>query len=149
MKIYTAGPISGSRYEEVSRYFSLAKTSLESVGYTVFTPMLGKEALRTELEFKAKGYENFPISTNHAIFNRDRWMVDSSDIIYANLSRSGERVSIGTCMELAWASDKGKHVIVVMQKDNIHNHAFVLEAADIIFETHGEALEYLFKLAGK
>jgi hypothetical protein len=49
-------------------------------------------------------------------------------------------------MELAWASILGKHTVVSMQKENVHRHAFILEAADVIFETHEESMEYLDKL---
>lgn len=145
MKIYIAGPISGKGYDEVMKYFKTTNDLL-SKHFEVFCPLNGKGHLRNELEFKAHGYDEHPISTNHAIIERDRWMVDQSDVIYANLTESGERVSIGTCMELAWGHDKGKHTIVAMNKDNIHRHAFVLEAADIVFETHKEAMEYLRNL---
>lgn len=146
MKIYIAGPISGMSYDEVSSYFRDTKITLEEAGFTVVSPMTGKKELRTELEFRKEGYDNVPVATNHAIYNRDRWMVTQSDIIYANLMNCGDRVSIGTCMELAWAFDKGKHVVIAMDKENIHRHAFVLESAHIVFESHNDAIKYLFNL---
>jgi hypothetical protein len=69
-------------------------------------------------------------------------MVKKVDIVLVDLSNI-KNVSIGCCMELAWAQDNDKHTIVVMEKSNIHMHAFVLEAADIVFEQLEEALEYL------
>ena len=147
-KIYVAGPISGMSYDEVQKYFKTTSHKLEQLGYDVLTPMIGKSALRTELKLRTKDY-TYPISTNHAIFGRDQWMVRQSDIILCNLENSGERVSIGSMMELAWASMLGKHIIVVLPKNNIHQHAFVLEAADIIYETYDEALEYLENLIKK
>ena len=39
--------------------------------------------------------------------------------------------------------DRDCHTILVMPKKNVHQHAFVIEAADIIFETIEEAVEYL------
>jgi len=71
-----------------------------------------------------------------------------SDILYANFL-GATRVSIGSMFELAWGSDNKKQVIVVMEKDNIHRHAFVLEAATIIFETTEEAQDYLQQLVSK
>ena len=35
---------------------------------------------------------------------------------------------------------------VVMSDDSAHNHAFVLEAADIVFRSHFEAVRYLKNL---
>jgi nucleoside 2-deoxyribosyltransferase len=109
--------------------------------------MTGKSYLRTELEFKSNGYGN-PVSTNHAILSRDKWMVGQCDIFLCDLTYARERVSIGAMMELAWANLLGKHTVVVMQSENnIHRHAFPLEASDVIFETMEDATAYLLKLA--
>lgn len=146
MKIYIGGRISGLSYEDASNYFNTTKSNLEEMGYAVLSPMTAKNALRTEIKLKSTDYSN-PVSTNHAIFERDKWCVEQSDIFYLNLLACGSNfVSMGGVTELAWASLRGKHTIVVMQKDNIHRHAFILEAADIVFETHEEAIDYLYKL---
>jgi nucleoside 2-deoxyribosyltransferase len=148
MKVYCVHPISGTSAEEVFGYYERTKEALTELGYNVLTPMYGKGQLRTELEFKAHGYENNPLATNRAIFGRDRWMVEQADILYANLLGAG-RVSIGSCFELAWGSDLRKQVVLVMEKDNIHRHAFVLEAATVIFEDEDSALAYLAALSNK
>jgi len=145
MNIYTAHPISGESFEDVVSYYENLRDMLGQVGYKVLCPMTGKGYLRTELKFKAHGYKDKPISTNHAIIERDRWMIEQSDIVLADL-RKAERVSIGCMFELAWAMDNGKHTIVIMEEDNIHRHAFVIEAADIIFQDLGDALKYLTDL---
>lgn len=148
LKIYLAGPISGMGYEEVQNYFNRMYSLLTNAGYKVFSPMTGKSALRTEKNLKAHGIEGVPIATNHAIFNRDKWMVtQQADVVFANFTRGKGIVSIGTMMELAWASYTNKHVVVALPKDDIHQHAFVLEAANVVFETEDEALEYLYQLS--
>jgi nucleoside 2-deoxyribosyltransferase len=147
MRVYCVHPISGMSGDEVFEYYQDTYDVL-SEKYDVLTPMIGKTKLRTEIKFKAEGYKDNPLATNHAIFERDRWMVKQSDIIYANLSGT-DRVSIGSMMELAWASLLGKYIVLVMEKDNIHRHAFVLEAADVIFYNEEEALDYLRALANK
>lgn len=143
MKIYLAGPISGKGYDEVVTQYKEKTKYLKEWGYDVLCPMTGKSYLRNEVEFRSAGYDQFPVSSNHAIFERDKWMVSNCDIVLADLSNSGERVSIGTMMELAWASMLGKHTIIILPKENIHRHAFVLESGDIIFETIEEANKYL------
>lgn len=146
MIIYLAGPITGKGYDEVvGRYQDKAKM-LREWGYDVLCPMTGKTYLRNEVELKAGGYSN-PVSTNHAIAERDKWMVTRSDVVLADLSNSGDRVSIGTVMEMAFASLSGKHCVAVIPEGNIHNHAFILEAADIVFRTEEEAYGYLQALA--
>ena len=73
-------------------------------------------------------------------------MVGQADIVFVDLSNS-VFTSIGCMFELAWAYELRKHVVVVVPEENIHQHAFVLQAADIIFETTEEALNYLHALA--
>lgn len=85
MKIYLARPISGSSFEEVSNYYTEAQSTFENWGFSVLHPMTGKSYLRTELKFKAEGYGT-PISGNHAILERDLWMVRQSDVVYLDLT---------------------------------------------------------------
>jgi nucleoside 2-deoxyribosyltransferase len=143
MKIYLSGPITGKGYDEVVDRYREKAELLRLMGYWVLCPMTGKPYLRNELESKASRYTHPPASSNHAIFERQKWVISGTDIVLVDLSNSGERVSIGTCFELAWASMLGKHTIVVMPEENIHQHAFVLEAADIVFETLEDAYKYL------
>jgi nucleoside 2-deoxyribosyltransferase len=145
LNIYIVHPISGCTGEEVVKYYDDMIEVLKDFGYNTFSPMTGKRQMRTELEFKATGYDNCPITSNHAIIERDRWMVSKADVVFANLTKAG-RVSIGSCFELAWAHDKGKHTVVVMEEKNIHRHAFVIESADIVFTTEEDALAYLKEL---
>lgn len=145
LTIYLARPISGQSYDDVMRYYNETTQVLQYEGYSVLHPMIGKGLLRTEKVLKKSGYENLPLSKNHAIFGRDRWMVGKADIVYANLV-GATSVSIGTMMELAWASMLGKYTIVAMEDDNVHQHAFVLEAADLVLPAHADVRDYLRKL---
>jgi hypothetical protein len=147
MKIYCVHPISGASAEEIFKYYDQTKDILIKLGYDVFTPMYGKEYLRNEIKFKAEGYTN-PLSTNHSIFNRDKWMCLQADIIYASFIGT-KIVSIGSMFELAWANIHNKQIVIAMEQDNIHRHAFVLEAATIIYPTEDEAINYLTKIIKK
>ena len=147
MRIYLIHPISGLSYDDVVEYYNKAVDFFRTAGLEVLYPMTGKNYLRNEKKFRAEGYKKHPASTNHAIFGRDKWMVQSADILYANFVKATKDVSIGSVMELAMGKVLGKHTIVAMGKENIHRHAFVLEAADIIFETDEEAKEYIEKLS--
>jgi len=108
--------------------------------------MVGESYLRPEMKIKPHGYIDKPIAANHAIVERDRWMIGQSEIVLVDLLHA-ERVSIGCMFELAWASEIRKHTIVIMEKENIHRHAFVIDSADIVFETLDEALDYLENLS--
>lgn len=147
LSIYCVHPISGLTAEEVFGYYERTQLLLNAVGYDVYIPMFGKGSLRTEMKFKSHDYRS-PLTKNHAIYLRDKWMVEKSDILYANFLGS-KIVSIGSVMELGWGSMLGKQNIVVMEKDNIHQHSFVLEAATIVFDNEEDAIEYLTKLFKK
>lgn len=147
MKIYTAGPISGQGYDEVMTRYRSQVTTLQNMGFEVLCPMTGKEYLRNEIEFKAQGYDMYPASCNHAIKERDRWMVGQVDLVLVDFTECKGIVSIGSCMELAWADELKKHSIVVMEEGNIHQHCFIIECADIVFPTMDEAYKYLSNLS--
>ena len=146
MRIYLAASITGMYSDDVIKYFEDTRDRLKGMGYEVLHSMTGKDYLRTETKLKAGGY-SFPPSTNHAIIERDRWMVTTADIVYCNLTMA-KQVSIGCCMELAWAHQLGKHTVLAMQEGNANQHAFVLETADVHFQGWYEAEEYLEKLVG-
>lgn len=142
MKIYVGHPITGLDGDEVIQYYDTIKGQL--LGHTILCPMTGKDHLRTAKDLGAD-LEDHPITKNHAIFSRDEWMVSHCDMVLMDLS-GATNVSIGCVMELAFASSYKKHIVLVMEKGNIHNHAFVKEAAHIIYETLDEALDYINQL---
>ena len=146
MKIYLAGPISGLSYKEAIEHFISRANRLKRIGYEVMHPMLAKNHLRNDLEFKAEGYTNNPISTNKAILRADFWKTDICDILFVDLTSGKDRVSIGTVAEITRAFTNHKLIITVLPKDNIHNHAFILEMSSIIFETVNDAIDYLIEI---
>lgn len=148
MIIYMVRPISGCEFKEVIAYYEDVADILQDVGYEVLHAMMGKCEFRGQQGlFKKDGYTH-PISTDRAIIGRDRWMTKKADIVFANFL-GAKLVSIGSVMELAWAFDHGKHVVIAMEEDNIHRHAFVMQCADIIFPTHEESIDYLTHLKRK
>lgn len=143
MKIYVAHQISGLTFNEVVNYYLSMKHKLTEMGYEVLCPMTAKGFLRTDKSevFKPKDYK-YPQATNHAIFERDKWMVSDCDVLYCDFTRS-DRILIGCLFEIAWAALLGKHTVLVIPDDNIHQHAFVLEAGDIVFSKTADAISYL------
>jgi len=146
MKIYLARPISGKTKDNVFDNYLRTIEWLSGRNVQILCPMMGKNFLRTDPNEKYKPVDNLhPITTNHAIFERDIWMVKQSDVIFMDLI-DADHVSIGCIMELAIAASEEKHTILAMEEGNIHEHAFVVEAADIRFYTYDDAIEYLLKL---
>jgi len=145
LSVYCAHPISGLTWDEVVDYYQDINSLLGGMGLDVLHPMTGKGEIRTEISerFQPADFKS-AIASNHAIFERDRWMVNQCDMLLLDLTGT-TTISIGCMMELAWASLLGKYTVVIMEPTNIHLHAFVVEAADIIFETESIALAYLKK----
>lgn len=139
--IYLIGPITGLSYDDATSHFTDRAKLLP--GYDILQPMLGKEYLRNETELKAVGYEDFPISTNHAITLSDFWRVDQADILFADFTKAKDKVSIGTVAEISRGFAKGKLIITVLPDNNIHNHAFILEMSTVVFKTVEEGIDYL------
>jgi len=147
MKVYLAGPISGQSYDAVEGIINQKRAILENYGYEVSSPLVSKTAVRTDVKLRAEGYGH-PESTNHAIFERDRWLVENCDIIFVDFTDAGERASLGSCMEMAWGCMLDKYIVAVIPKGTVHEHAFLLEASDIVYETREEALKYLKQFIG-
>ena len=145
MIVYLARPITGLSYDAIMASLEFVESVLHAAGYQTLCPLRGKTYLRSEREFRASDYRH-PVSTNHAIVERDSWMVARADIVFMDLS-DARAISIGCMMELAWGHWLRKHTIVVLPPGNVHRHAFVLEAADVVFATQAEALHYLCELA--
>jgi len=144
MKIYLARPFTGHSYKEVAAYYKKCSKELTKYGYQILNPLTCKNFLKNEKSLKS-GYFNHPAITPHAIFRRDKWMVKQADIVYANLL-SSTKVSIGVCFELAWANTYHKHTILAINQNNVYNHAFLIEAADMTFTKHEEVIKYLKEL---
>lgn len=147
MKIYCARPFTGCTYKHVDQYYNILYKYLHPMGYSMLYSMMCKDGgeLDKKNKFTPKSLGSSAFATNHAIVERDKWLINKADVVLVDLSAT-KRVSIGSMMELAWATYINKHTIVVMEKDNIHQHAFVAESADVITQTLDEALKYLEQL---
>lgn len=145
MKIYLAGPITGKSFDEVMSRYKEKTSLLVDFGYEVLSPMTAKGGLKGVSAFVSTGYAG-PVANDHSIFERDRWMVQQADVVLADLSNANT-VSIGTTMELAWASMLNKHTVLVMGENNPHDHAFIKQAADVRLCSMEEAYDYLRELS--
>jgi nucleoside 2-deoxyribosyltransferase len=145
MRVYLAGPITGKSFDEVMSRYKEKTAILIDFGYEVLSPMTAKGGLKGVNSFVSSGYAG-PVANDHSIFERDRWMVSQADVVLVDLSNA-TAISIGTMMELAWASYLNKHTILVMGESNVHDHAFVKEAADIRLPDLEAAYDYLRELS--
>lgn len=143
--IYLVHAMSGLKWEDVAEYYQKAKKDLDALGYYTMHPMCAKGELKGAKFDPRAGETANPVVSPHGITRRDHWMVRKADIVFADLS-GVKKKSIGSIAEVSAAYTQGKHTIGVMEKGNVHEHAFMFEQFDVIFETYAEAIEYLKKL---
>lgn len=147
LKIYAAGPMSGLTVSQIKERYERVLLDL-GADYQVFHPMIDHSAFECKT-----ADDNFVVEprseaqVQRSFFGRDKWMVTSCDVLFADFTQDTGKVSIGTMMEIAWAHLLGKYVVLVMPPGNTHEHAFVDQAADTVFADYDSAVRYLLKLA--
>lgn len=136
LKTYLAGPITGCSYEECTEWrdeFAALCPDIEC-----YSPMRGKMYLSGEAKIDAE-YSDRVLSTARGIMTRDYFDCCRCDFLVINLS-GASRVTIGSCMELAWAFMRQIPVIAIMEAEgNIHEHPMVNEAISYKVQTVEEA----------
>ena len=149
MIVYLAGPITGKTYAGATDWrhdFGLILPKIIKL-----SPMRGKDYLKELVDDVMPNAVNGSnprqlMSTPRAVFSRDLFDIRRSDAIVANFLHSTER-SIGTVFELGYARSLGKLIIVVMDEQNVHEHAFIREAASFVVPTLKDAEDLLEQLS--
>jgi nucleoside 2-deoxyribosyltransferase len=130
-RVYLAGPVTGLHYDGAQDWRDKAQDALALAGVKAFSPLRSKQYLRAvgELQATAEGYGDLSaMSTPRGIMTRDRFDATRADALLVNLL-GATRVSIGTCMEIAWADLARIPVVVAIEPaGNVHEHDMINEA---------------------
>ena len=125
MKIYLGGPIAGASIEELHGWRDQVKKELSS--YTFLDPTDRVYSKEEEMSSKIV----------NEIITLDKVDISISEIIFVNLSLIGKLKCIGSIMELIYAFEKGKFVVVIMPTDSAvspwityHSHFVVNSIAE-------------------
>jgi nucleoside 2-deoxyribosyltransferase len=139
--VYLAGPISGLSYDASTQWRTEVTDALRRSGIKAVSPLRAKVYLRdegpikdayTDEDLAGKAFIN--MSTERGITSRDRFDCTNCGVLFVNLLGT-TRVSIGTCMEIAWADVNRIPIVLVMEdKDNLHDHAMIRDC--ISFRTN-------------
>lgn len=128
--VYLAGPITGLSYEGATDWREQAIQIFANAGIDAFSPMRSKTYLLQET-YLGDSYEDTVMSSQRGIYARDYYDCRTKDALFVNLL-GADRVSIGTVMEIAWATAYEKPIVLVMEKEgNIHSHAMLREACPL------------------
>lgn len=115
-RVYLAGPIAGLSYGDATDWRSQAEEWLKRHDIVGFSPMRWKRYLAREIDLKASGYDEFPLSSARGITTRDRFDTMRVDAMIVNVL-GAEKVSIGTCIELGWADAARVPIILAIEKE--------------------------------
>lgn len=148
--VYLAGPISGLDYQGATGWREEARIFLENRGIRALSPMRGKKFLKDVTSFSAT-CENYGgrsvLASPKGIMTRDRYDATHCDVLLVNFL-GAKTVSIGTCMEVAWADGLRTPIVAVMEEGNVHEHAMITEAIGYRVDTLKEALEITTLILG-
>ncbi len=125
--VYLCGQITGLSYSE-ARYGWREQVVKELIGtdITPLSPMRAKNHLEAVQELSQWGDPSSVLSCPRGLTTRDRFDVNRSQILFANLLGM-DRVSIGSMIEFGWADAQRIPILCVMEQDNPHQHAMVMD----------------------
>ena len=122
MRIYLAGPIFQCEDHEAIDWREAAKAKLD--GFEVIDPM--------ERDYRGATDEN-----HKKIVEDDKALIDSCDILLVNHLKP----SVGTSMEILYAWERAKHIVVVSQNDE--NSPWLIYHANKICPSLKDAFDHI------
>jgi len=141
--VYLAGPISGINLEGGSGWREYVIENLYDQ-IQGLSPLRNKEYLKNEGDLDGS-YEEWPLSNQRGIYSRDRFDCHRADIVLVNFL-GAKSVSIGSCMEVAWAAQNNTPVILIMEPGNVHEHPMILEASPFVVQDIDSAIDLIHAL---
>ena len=122
MKVYLAGPIFQMEDHECIDWRKQAKHKLN--GFEVFDPMVR--------DYRGVTDENY-----QKIVEEDKAFIDDCDVLLVNHLKP----SVGTSMEILYAWERKKHVIII--SENSKNSPWLIYHSDKIFSSLDDAVNHI------
>ncbi len=140
--VYLAGPISGLTYGECTDWRNTVAAALNSDKVETLTPLRGKHFLSGKGAIHSGSYDDTIISAK-GITRRDMFDTLRSTAVFVNLLGT-KQVSIGTCMEIAWAYQAQIPTVVLMEPGSVHrNHVMIQESCTYIADSVEQGIELM------
>lgn len=148
-KVYLAGPIGGSTYDEAQNW----RMNLSDLLYGMsdgaihgYSPLRGKGALKSAGPLSTAAYPFYsPLATSKAILTRDFNDCRTADLVIANLlpHDNGAPPSLGTVMEIGFAYALQVPILAIRADatNAVANHAMVNSAVSFWAESMDEAAD--------
>lgn len=140
-KIYLAGPVTGLTYEEASAW-RIEFSSLLPLQMVALNP-IGSETHLISAEVIPASSPGHPISNARSLVAKCRHMVQSCDVLVANLL-GAKQMSPGTVVEIGWADCLRKPILLIMENEgNPHDRPLVTELAGWRVQSLPDALQVI------
>lgn len=137
-RVYLAGPIGPGGSESNGPWRLAARQYLEDKGLNVVEPL------------EASMYDIYDVNNPNEIAKilteRDRRFSMTSDYLLANFLGAEAR-SMGTCIELGWASAAHTTIVTVMDEENPHRHPIVESVSSYIVDNLLQGCKIIASLA--
>ena len=118
-KVYLAGPIASRDLEGATTWRYQAKHLLAENCIDGYSPLRGKEDLIPQRGLIGSNTDDYipdPLTSAKGITARDRYDVQSADLVIANLLDMVEKPT-GTAIEFGWADSWGVPVIMIIEPE--------------------------------
>lgn len=148
MRVYLSGPITGHSSAEIADWRGWIK--LHCPQFEWVDPAIATYDSSVAYQRKESPSEAVKrLLHGRLVVDRNKLLIRSCDLVFANLLGVQTKVSIGSVGELFWASAFGKPIIVVREaKGNVHDHAMINAIASKVCFSLEDGLSYLREFSG-
>lgn len=144
--IYTCGPMTGLTPKDASEWREIVERELGDA-FVVLSPLRVEGALLPKDEvIGALPDSKEPTLQGAAIYHRDIFDIDRTDILLANLTNVPDGPCIGSVFEIGYAAAlKPKPAIIVVAPAGsvFARHPLITTPANVVFETLAEAIYHI------
>lgn len=141
--VYLAGPLAGQEFVHAVAWRDYVNSQLAMRSGTeihCISPMRGKPSIRVGDIINSTKQDNTALNVvPKQIVARDRYDVQRCDVVLAYFWHAN-KVSIGTCFELAWANAWNKPIIIVKDTMGYHDHIFIDQVAHWVLDDLDDAI---------
>lgn len=145
--IYLAGPMTGLSWEKTLAWREHVEVELGR-DWKILSPARPQQDQDRTKVLKLQTQENNELNlwdTATGVVASDTFLIDQSDWVLANFL-GAEKISVGTVWELGYAYHARKKIIVLMSKEDIHNHPFTRRGVDMFTDDIEQVIEFFKRI---
>jgi nucleoside 2-deoxyribosyltransferase len=133
-KVYLSGPIASLSpaealsWREYAKFFLSTQSDNQVIGICPMRHSTYKNTGRLDRK------EIDILKDKQACYTRDKYDIKDCDLVFVNVIKPPDRISMGTNIEVGWADAFGKPIIAVSDKDGTYDKDLLFSATiDIMY----------------